>query len=214
MTTDVPNLPVVKLLVIRISPLIRTIVSVIRTPLWALKGRAYPIPPHLKRRFVINQMKNKNFGAFIETGTYRGDMLARVIRKTNVPVIRSIELDHVLATEARQRFKGQSRIEILEGDSGILLKEIVKQLPYPRLYWLDGHYSGGVTACGDVVTPIYEELASISKYHKESDVVLIDDIRLFNGHDGYPDLNDLLKHLIKLNPNWAYRRVDDTLIIE
>ena len=39
--------------------------------------------------------------------------------------------------------------------------ELVRQLDGPALFWLDGHYSGGDTAKGELDTPVSAELESI-----------------------------------------------------
>jgi hypothetical protein len=45
-------------------------------------------------------------------------------------------------------------------------------------FWLDGHFSGGITHKGPQDTPILDELVSISKYlrHFGTVCVMIDDI--------------------------------------
>ena len=87
------------------------------------------------------------------------------------------------------------------------------ELPEPALFWLDGHYSGGVTALGTTTTPIFAELQEIELSKRKSDVILIDDIRLFNGHDGYPTLEDLTDFIYKLNPKWTCLVLGDFLQI-
>jgi len=56
------------------------------------------------------------------------------------------------------------------------------------LFWLDGHYSGEGTACGDQVSPILQELDLIKAHPRRDHCILIDDSRLFTGVDGYPTL--------------------------
>jgi hypothetical protein len=42
-----------------------------------------------------------------------------------------------------------------------VLPLIIKDLNEPAIFWLDGHYSSGITAKGDKICPIFEELDSI-----------------------------------------------------
>jgi len=70
---------------------------------------------------------------------------------------------------------------------------VVNQLTTPALFWLDGHYSGGLTAQGDSDTPISAELTAILTSPCKTHVILIDDARCFDGNNGYPYLEDLLK---------------------
>jgi len=180
----------------------RSTLSVVKLPLWLLQNRPHPYPPHFKRRTIVALANNHKFESFVETGTYRGDMLARMSKKTSIKNILSIELDELLAAEAQFRFRRDTKIKILQGDSGKVLPGITIDLPKPALFWLDGHYSGGVTALGEETTPIFAELLAIDASKQDTDVILIDDIRLFNGHDGYPTLEKLADFIHKINPRW------------
>ena len=198
---------------IKSASLVRSLSSLFRTPWWVLKGRPFPEPPHLKRKAVLLVASEVSFGAFVETGTYRGDMLARIASKTEIPTVQSIELDHDLAMRAIRRFHKQGRVKIHCGDSGELLQQLTESLPVPALFWLDGHFSGGVTALGDTVTPILNELKAIDACQRSSDVILIDDVRLFDGTDGYPTLDHLIEFIHELNPYWKCSVTGDMLKI-
>jgi hypothetical protein len=54
------------------------------------------------------------------------------------------------------------------------------------LFWLDGHFSGGITAQGEVSTPICDEVLAVAKQCPVRFVVLIDDARSFGSEVGYP----------------------------
>ena len=45
------------------------------------------------------------------------------------------------------------------------------------VFWLDGHWSGGVTAGEDDECPLLDELGAIK--HRRGDIIMIDDARLF-----------------------------------
>jgi hypothetical protein len=198
---------------IRFSPLARSTVSLLKVPSWLLQNRPHPSPPHLKRRTIVALANKHKFESFVETGTYRGDMLARISKKTSISKILSVELDERLAEEAQFRFHKNTKITIFQGDSGAVLSSITNGLPQPALFWLDGHYSGGVTALGETTTPIFMELQAIEASKRDSDVLLIDDIRLFNGHDGYPTLEELTDFIHELNPKWNCLVLGDFLQI-
>jgi hypothetical protein len=59
----------------------------------------------------------------------------------------------------------------------------------PTTFWLDGHYSGGVTAGQKTDPPIVQELAIIAARKDPADVILIDDARLFGWRRGYPRIS-------------------------
>lgn len=136
---------------------------------------------------------------FIETGTYLGDTLG-YIAQTGVNCI-SIELSDELYGAARSRFRSFRNVTLINGDSGIKLPELLHTLEEPALFWLDGHYSAGVTARADTDTPISKELDAILRHPVRKHVILIDDARYFNGMNDYPHLDQLL-HVIRREGNY------------
>jgi hypothetical protein len=97
----------------------------------------------------------------------------------------SIEFDPELYTVARDRLSSLSYVTILQGDSTAVLPSLLRTLDSPVLFWLDAHYSGGVTGCADLESPIASELAAIAQHQVKGHVVLIDDAHDFNGTNGY-----------------------------
>jgi hypothetical protein len=130
-----------------------------------------------------------NLDTFVETGTYLGDTvyaMRRVCKK-----ISSIELSKELAKKARLRFSRYANIQILEGDSTVILPQILKSIDTPCLFWLDAHFSEGVTVVGSSPTPILEEVKAIIEHPVKGHVILVDDARSFVGKSGYPTLEQL-----------------------
>jgi hypothetical protein len=115
--------------------------------------------------------------------------------------IYSIELSNELYKKAKKRFSGENKISIIHGDSGIELEKIIKKIDQPALFWLDGHYSGGVTAKGDKDTPIYEELAHILSSPQRGHVIIIDDARCFGRDSDYPTINELIDFIKTKRPD-------------
>lgn len=102
----------------------------------------------------------------------------------------SIELSEPLYIKAKKRFKRYSHINILQGDSGKVLHTMLDKMTEKSIFWLDGHYSSGITAKGDKECPIYEELSAIFKSEKNH-ILLIDDARCFTGQGDYPSIEEL-----------------------
>jgi hypothetical protein len=156
---------------------------------WEKQGRPSP-PPHIvKEELIRDYAKNFNTHILIETGTYLGDMV-HAMKKSFSRII-SFELDQQLAAQAQQRFAKDSHVEIVQGDSGKLLGDYLATINEPCLFWLDGHYSGGITAKGALETPIKNELTAILSHPVEGHVILIDDARCFTGENDYPTLEEL-----------------------
>lgn len=136
---------------------------------------------------------------FLETGTYIG-ITTNYVQKYFSRVY-SIELSKELANEAQKYFKNKKNVSIIQGDSGLLLEGIIKGNNSRKLFWLDTHYSAGITATsvdfGD--TPISKEIEEILKYWIVGSVILIDDARLFDGQNNYPTVSDLTNFVIGKN---------------
>lgn len=168
---------------------------------WEKQGRPSPPPHIIKEELIKNFAQTFNTQILIETGTYLGDMV-QAMRKSFTRII-SFELDQTLAAQAQDRFANDNHIEIIQGDSGKLLGELLKRINEPCLFWLDGHYSGGITAKGTLETPIKNELTAILSHPVDGHVILIDDARCFTGENDYPTLDELKTFVAQHNLNFS-----------
>jgi hypothetical protein len=162
----------------------------------------------IKQNVIESFQKKYSYNVLIETGTFLGDMVEA--QRSNFKKIFSIELQHDLAEKAKERFKDMDHIRILEGDSGRLLKTILIEVKEPAIFWLDAHYSGGLTARGESECPIYQEIDAIFAT-KENHLLLIDDARLFNGEGDYPTIDQLTKYIQDKDPRYKVS-VDNDII--
>ena len=167
----------------------------------------------LKADLIDSYVKKYNLNIFIETGTYLGDTLFR--QKDNFKKIFSIELSEYYFNLAKDRFQSFDNINLILGNSKDKLKDILIKNNEPIFFWLDGHYSTGLTAkAEDKETPIMEELSTIfdtnQKQHKH--VILIDDARLFNGTHDYPKYKDLKKFILKKDPRYFVFIKNDIIV--
>jgi len=110
---------------------------------WLKNGMPAPPPHGIKQGVVKEYAKTYNCRLFFETGTYLGDMIQAV--KDEFKYIYSVELSEQLYRQAQLRFKNNNNITLLQGDSGKVIGEILKQIRESCLFWLDAHYSGGIT---------------------------------------------------------------------
>jgi hypothetical protein len=147
-------------------------------------------PPHLIKQSVLKRYQEEyNLSILVETGTLYGDMLYAM--RNCFERLYSIELSEELCEKARKRFSAFSKIEIIHGDSGEQIKHLLPKLAKPTLFWLDGHYSGGITARGSQDTPIFLELTHIFEANRKGDVIIIDDARLFGVDKAYPTISGI-----------------------
>ena len=156
---------------------------------WERNGRPIP-PPHIVKQQTLKTF-SKRYGLkiLVETGTYYGDMVEAM--KDVFNQLYSIELSAELYKKAKKRFKGEKHIELICGDSGLELMNLMSKIDQPTLFWLDGHYSAGVTAKGEKDTPIYEELNHILNSTDKGHVIIIDDARCFGADPNYPSIKEL-----------------------
>jgi hypothetical protein len=174
---------------------------------WEQAGRQGPPPPPVKLAILREYRERFGLDTMVETGTYLGDTVAAL--RDDFRSIITIELDHALAAAATRRFRDDPRVEVLQGDSGLLLPRVLGRLQGPALFWLDAHYSGGVTA-GAEANPIVRELRSVLIHDIPGHVILIDDARLFDGTDGYPALGEVVT-VVREFGGWDMTVADDII---
>ncbi|MDP4013829.1 MAG: hypothetical protein U0990_02620 [Candidatus Nanopelagicales bacterium] len=143
-----------------------------------------PVPPdRVKHKMIEAAARSAGSRVIVETGTYYGDTAAYfAVRRYDV---HSIELSPELTELARQRFKYRNNVQIHMGDSGEILGQVIAGIDVPICFWLDGHYSGGVTAGDSMRPPILREIEAIGRHPVRSHVIVIDDMNAFDGID-YP----------------------------
>ncbi len=166
---------------------------------------------HVVKQNNIHSYRDKfKTEVLVETGTYMGDMVEA--QKKYFKTVYSIELSVELHQKAVERFKNDSNVKILQGDSSVVLKDILKALKTPALFWLDGHYSGDITAKGEKETPILAELEQVLR-NNDRHIILIDDARLFIGENDYPTIPDLCLFVHSINPEKDIIIADDIIRI-
>jgi hypothetical protein len=167
------------------------------------------IASNLTKQEVLKQLRQQyHLTTVVETGTYLGDTLFALYPYFDK--LYSIELSEYYHNKARRRFKNHSKINLVHGDSGQQLRTLVNQLSSPALFWLDGHYSGGLTAKGDKECPVFEELNAIFS-SPLLHVIVIDDARLFVGENDYPTIDELKEYLAKHRNDYALTVETDSI---
>jgi hypothetical protein len=178
---------------------------------WRRAGRPVP-PPHIvKQRTLRRYARQYGLTVLVETGTYLGEMVDAM--QPDFKRIYSIELSEELHAMATERFGAEPSIVLVQGDSGVELARIVELLDAPALFWLDGHYSEGITAKGPRDTPVVEELMHIYSDGALDHVVIIDDAREFGSDPAYPTLSELKRIVHGMRPSARVDVKDDSIRI-
>lgn len=148
---------------------------------WAKRGFSMPAPWRVKMN-VLDRYKLRD-AAWVESGTFIGQT-AQHLALSSERVI-TLEPSPELFAIAQKRLHPFRNVKILNSTSERGLSDALAQAGNNRVcFWLDGHFSDGVTFWGGGLTPIREELAVIADWlngnsHRRA-AVFIDDVRLFS----------------------------------
>lgn len=111
----------------------------------------------------------------VETGTFRGVTARRLA--SIFPSVVTIELSEELHRTAETVLSDLPGVRALQGHSTTRLHD-VHDPAVPTLFYLDGHWSGGITEGADDQCPVLAEIAAIGTGSPD-DCIIVDDARLF-----------------------------------
>jgi hypothetical protein len=174
-------------------------------------GRPAKTPYLVKVKAVREYARRHGLRVLVETGTYRGDMM--MAQRAHFDALTSIELDPQLHQAARRRLGHLPQVTLLHGDSGVKITEVLAGLDRLALFWLDAHYSGGVTARAEIDTPISAEMEQVLAHPVKGHVILIDDAHEFVGENGYPTYEQLAREVTRRRPDLAVELRDNNIRI-
>ena len=163
-------------------------------------GAYTPAPHSLKMRVLKRYLPRSGSVTLVETGTYFGDTVAAL--KDMCSQIVSIEIDPDLHEYAKWRFRSSPNVRLVLGDCAAELPSVLATIRGPAAFWLDGHWSGGITSRGALDDPILLSLQQIREDRENSHVLLIDDARCFDGRESRPHLGDVIALLRSINRDY------------
>ncbi len=176
---------------------------------WVAGGGTGAAPHRVKRGVIRSHAKRFGLRTLVETGTYLGGMIHAL--RGDFDRIHSVEVDDALHRLALRRFAGVPNVTLHHGDSATVLPRILDSLGGPAVFWLDGHYSGGVTSMGAKETPIVEEVTALLAHPIRGHVILIDDARCFGTFPDYPTLDALRAMVAEARPDLAFALEHDII---
>ncbi|TRX55612.1 hypothetical protein FNH22_18475 [Fulvivirga sp. M361] len=153
-------------------------------------------PPEEAVVLVKNSFDVKTF---VETGTYKGE--TTLWAANNFDKVLTIEFSSEIFETTSKKLSTQENIDALYGDSRVLLRKIIDEQTEPYLFWLDAHWSDGITYGEEDQCPLMEELGII-RSSKFTNFLFIDDARLFlsppplpNVIHYYPTISEIIGEL-------------------
>lgn len=170
----------------------------------------YALPPQSVKLAVMRNIPDPHPRVFIETGTYFGDTVAAF--KDMYPKVISIEVDEALHRKASERFADDRNVHIELGDCAKQMPEILAGLHEPAVFWLDGHYSGGITGKGEAEDPILISLNQIAAHPVRGHVIFVDDARTFDGREGHPDIAEVFNCIKQIDSRYIIRVQSDIIV--
>jgi len=171
--------------------------------------------PEAPKEIILDLARLAGAKTFVETGTFRGETTRWAAKHFDSVV--TIERSEDLYRQYQQGLRDLGNVEPILGDSGVVLPQVVSRLGnQPTVFWLDGHWSFGVTAGENNECPLLAELGALRQ--RQGDVILIDDARLFLSappvpHDPsqWPTLTEIVFLTMK-DPNQLFLQIVDDVI--
>jgi hypothetical protein len=168
-----------------------------------------------KRDFLENSpqmVKQKVFlkygikdAIWVETGTYLGTTTSYL--SGLFPQVYTLEPEPMLYAAACKRFK-EKNVTLFNDVSENIFPSLLPKLSGNVNFWLDGHYSAGITFKGEKDCPVEDELIAIEKnfYNFDQLTILIDDVRCFlpnnSSYTDYPSIDYLVDWARRMNFHW------------
>jgi hypothetical protein len=153
----------------------------------------------------------------IETGTFLGETTRKSI-ELGYKKVYTIELQERLYESSKKNLKDlidADKVEIIKGDSALVLENIMKKIDEPITILLDAHIDLGNYVPNVSPTdyppdnpvdwcPLYKELEVIKNHHIKNHTIMIDDVRII-GVDGWGEslvLEKIKEQLLSINSDY------------
>lgn len=131
---------------------------------------------------------------FVETGTFTGQSLNLI--SGLFEHLYTAEASPELFRASQALFEGLNRTNISGElcDSRVLLQKITPDVANESVFFLDAHYSQGLTSDEYGSCPVIDEIRIILDKSPNA-LIVVDDIRTMSGKGGYPTLVQILSSL-------------------
>jgi hypothetical protein len=198
---------IVPLWAIEIGRSVRSVID------WMRRGCIGHAPQFVKQNILMKYCVPA--APWVETGTYLGTTTRFLAARS--PKVHSIEPAPALYQDAAKRFRG-SNVVMHHGTSEEILPRLLADVHGSVNFWLDGHYSAGLTYKSSEESPLLDELAAIraNLSHMGDVAIFIDDIRCCipiadQREGGYPALDELVAWA--RDNGFAWRIEQDIMIV-
>ena len=145
---------------------------------------------------------------FVETGSFRGDSIAKALQTRLFTEIYSMDIDPICVQNCSRRFKSHRNVHITQGDTARDLGKFIQKIDQPATFWLDAH-NGAPDPYGARNTPLLDELEQIKHHPIKTHTLLIDDMHccetiLFD----FMTREQIAQKVLEINPNYKISYVN------
>ncbi len=181
--------------------------------------RKIKLPNNSLKSFFLKELaRDFNCNVFVESGTFAGD--TSLTASKIFTAVHTIELSYELYQKAVLRLGNIENIYVYQGDSQRVLPQILGSIKGKIIFWLDGHYSAGVTAKSKKDTSIVEELKAIKNSGIRDSLILVDDVRYFLHPNmpkdlstkDYPSLGEICDLIHEIDEHYCFTVIGDVLM--
>jgi len=157
------------------------------------------------------------FKIFVETGTAYGQTLQEI--QPYFKKIFTVEISEKLWEWLQPQIQQFENVEHVLGDSLIEIPKFLETLHKDDkvFFWLDAHWSQGLSSKNDLDCPLIEECVIIDKQYKaDIGLVVIDDVRMFGTHnneDWTEITNDAVQSSFKNFKILVSEEIEDRLVL-
>ena len=161
--------------------------------------------PQMVKQKVFHKYGIKD-AVWVETGTFIGSTTSYL--SGLFPHVYTVEPEPKLYAAACKRFMGKN-VTLFNDVSENIFQSLLPKLSGNVNFWLDGHYSEGITFKGEKDCPVEDELIAIEKNFDNFDkiTILIDDVRCFlsnnSSYPDYPSVDYLVDWARRMNFHWS-----------
>ena len=170
---------------------------------WKKRGYLESSPQLVKQSVFLKY--GLDDAVWVETGTFLGTTTKYL--SEFFPHVYSIEPEPKLYSSACKRFEGKN-VTLFNDVSENVFPSLLPTLSGNINFWLDGHYSAGITFKGEKDCPVEDELSAIELNFSNFDklTILIDDVRCFlpvnDTYAEYPSVDYLVDWARRMNLQW------------
>ncbi len=162
---------------------------------------------------ILRLTEDLHCNVFVESGTFHGETYRKAVESSYFERVYSVEVVEELYQKAHKLYDANGPYRVFLGKSyEVFVSSIFPQCwPDDRIFfWLDGHYSGGVTGGAERPCPLLDELIAIrDACPTESVVIAIDDTDDFGRQDAntpginWPSQDDVEQIAFQINSSFV-----------